>query len=219
MTVDTTTQPSGAQTTESAPATSTDTSAPASATPAQTTDATPAQTTPTADTPASTTTEDKPADAKPQGAPEAYDLKAPEGAAMDDAGIAAFAEFAKGQNLTQEAAQSMLTTLAPAMAKRAQDQAAAIHAQWLADTKADKEIGGDKLDENLAVAKKARDAFATEGFRDFLEQTKLGDHPEMVRFLNRVGKAMSEDSLVTSGGGKKTPEMSAAQRMYPNMNP
>ena len=32
---------------------------------------------------------------------------------MDDAGIAAFAEFARGQNLTQEAAQSMLTTLAP----------------------------------------------------------------------------------------------------------
>lgn len=218
MTVETTTPPSGAQTTESAPATSTDTSAPASATPAQTADATPAQTTPNADTstPAAT---DAQVDAKPQGAPEKYDLKAPEGAAMDDAGIAAFAEFAKGQNLTQEAAQSMLTTLAPAMAKRAQDQVAAIHAQWLADTKADKEIGGDKLDENLAVAKKARDAFATEGFRDFLEQTKLGDHPEMVRFLNRVGKAMSEDSLVTSGGGKKTPEMSAAQRMYPNMNP
>lgn len=138
---------------------------------------------------------------------------------MDDAGIAAFAEFAKGQNLSQEAAQAMLTTLGPAMAKRAQDQAAAIHAQWLADTKADKEIGGDKLDENLAVAKKARDAFATEGFRDFLEQTKLGNHPEMVRFMHRVGKAMSEDSLVTPGGGTKTPEMSAAQRMYPNMNP
>lgn len=138
---------------------------------------------------------------------------------MDDAGLAAFAEFAKGQNLTQEAAQSMLTTLAPAMAKRAQDQVAAIHAQWLADTKADKELGGDKLDENLAVAKKARDAFATEGFRDFLEQTKLGDHPEMARFMYRVGKAMSEDSLVTTGGGSKTPETSAAQRMYPNMNP
>lgn len=218
MTVDTTTQPSGAQATESAPATSTDTSAPASATPAQTADATPAQTTPNADTstPAAT---DAQADAKPQGAPETYDLKAPEGAAMDDAGLAAFAEFAKGQNLTQEAAQSMLTTLAPAMAKRAQDQVAAIHAQWLADTKADKEIGGDKLDENLAVAKKARDAFATEGFRDFLEQTNLGNHPEMIRFMHRVGKAMSEDSLVTPGGGSKTPEMSAAQRMYPNMNP
>ena len=52
----------------------------------------------------------------------------------------------------------VLATLAPAMAKRAQDQAAAVHAQWLADTKADKEIGGEKLSENLAIAKKAIDA-------------------------------------------------------------
>ena len=105
------------------------------------------------------------------------------------------------------------------MAKRAQDQAAAIHAQWLADTKADKGDRGRQARREPGSGEESARCVRYRKDSDFLEQTKLGDHPEMVQFLNRVGKAMSEDSLVTSGGGKKTPELSAAQRMYPNMNP
>lgn len=72
--------------------------------------------------------------------------------------------------------------------------------QWAADTKADKEIGGDKLTVSVGHAQKALDTFASKEFREFLDSTGTGNHPEMVRAFAKVGKLMSEDSFVTGRG-------------------
>jgi hypothetical protein len=157
---------------------------------------------------------------KPAGAPETYEFKAPEGGALSEDGIAAFGAFAKSQNLTQEAAQSLLDNLAPVMAKRQADQVAAIKAGWLESAQTDKEIGGAKLAENTAVAKKALEKFGTPELISFLNDSGLGDHPEVIRAFFKVGKAISEDTVVTGRQGQSsTAHATQAQRMYPNMNP
>lgn len=155
---------------------------------------------------------------KPEGAPETYEFKAPEGQEFDQNVIDAFSDVAKDLNLSQENAQKVLDKMAPVIQARQSEQIAAAQEQWASDTKADKEIGGDKLNDNLAVAKKALDTFGTPALKDLLNASGLGNHPEVIRAFYRAGKQISEDAFV---GGKPQPASgeSVAQRMYPNMNP
>ncbi len=138
---------------------------------------------------------------------------------FDDAVVGAFSEVAKELNLTQDNAQKVLDKMAPVIAARQVEQLQAASAGWADAAKADKEFGGDKLAENLGVAKKAMDAFATEELRALLNESGLGNHPEVIRMFYRAGKAISEDSFVSGQGGKSN--QGDARRLYAasNMNP
>ena len=149
--------------------------------------------------------EGKPEGDKPQGAPEKYEFKAPEGREFDAEIIKNFSDVAKELNLPQDAAQKMLDRVAPIIEQRQLQQIEAVRQQWTEQSVSDKEFGGDKLKENLAVAKKALDSFGSPQLRELLEQSGLGSHPEMIRLMYRAGKAISEDKYVgpSSGAGAK----------------
>ena len=157
-------------------------------------------------------------DGKPQGAPEKYEFATPEGMQFDDAVVGAFGEVAKDLNLSQEAAQKILDKVGPVMAAQQNEALQAASNEWAEASKTDKEFGGDKLNENLAVAKKAMDQFASPELRALLNESALGNNPEVIRMFYRVGKAISEDGFVV-GGNAKNSEQTTAQRLYPNMNP
>ena len=144
--------------------------------------------------------EEKPAE--PEGAPEAYEFVPPEGHVLDDGVIGKFSEVAKELNLSQTNAQKVLDVMAPAIAERHQAALQTMTAEWADSARADKEFGGDKLDENLAIAKTALEKFATPEFRTLLNDTGLGNHPEVLRVFVRAGKAISPDTVVT---GKQAP--------------
>lgn len=156
--------------------------------------------------------------AKPEGAPEKYEFKPAEGFDFDPRTLTAFSEVAKDLNLPQESAQKILDKIAPAMAEKQRAQIEEIRTEWEDSARADKEFGGDKLEESLASAKKALDAFGTPELRTLLNDSGLGNHPDVIRFMVRAGKAISEDRIVTGGNGQ-TAQQTTAQRMYPNMNP
>ena len=155
---------------------------------------------------------------KPEGAPEKYEWAAPEGVTLDESIMGSLSEVAKELNLSQDAAQKLVDKMAPAMAQRQAAQVQAMQAEWRESSSGDAEFGGAKLAENMAVAKKALDAFATPEFRQLLEQTGMGNHPEVIRTFYRAGKAISEDGLV-SGSAPKAPR--DARSLFPasNMNP
>lgn len=165
----------------------------------------------------------KPAEpAKPEGAPEKYEFKAPEGKEYDSQLVESFSEAAKDANLTQDAAQKLLEKMSPALAARQAEQVQAIQQEWVESSKADKEFGGEKLQENLAVTRKALEAFdpipqgqTTTALRTLLEETGLGNHPEVIRFMYRAGKAISEDKFV-AGHPSNTGEVDAAKVLYDN---
>lgn len=142
---------------------------------------------------------------KPQGAPEKYEFKAPEGYEYDAEVVNAYSEVAKELNLSQDAAQKMLETMAPLIEKQQIQQIEAVRTQWADASRTDKEFGGEKLTENLSVAKKALDQFGTPELRSLLEQSGLGNNPEVIRFMYRAGKAISEDKYVgpSPGAGAK----------------
>lgn len=172
------------------------------------------------------TTEAKPAEgtnaegeqATQKGAPEKYEFKAAEGQPdFDSHVIEQFSEVAKELNLPQDAAQKVLDKMAPVLAARQAEFLETARTQWADQAKADKEFGGDKLTENLAVAKKALDQFGTPELRTLLNESGLGNHPEVLRVFYRAGKAISEDRFVPGGSGAKAQEgRSAASVLYPN---
>lgn len=175
--------------------------------------------------------EKKPDDKAAKKAPEAYDLKPAEGVIITPEVKTKFETVARELDLDQAQAQKLLD-LGPELNKMYGAQLMAnvekATTAWAKETESDKEIGGggDKavLTANLALAAKARDAFASPELLKLLERntkenpngTGLGNHPEVVRLFTRLGKAISEDNKLVTGSGSKGAELSAAEKLYAN---
>lgn len=162
------------------------------------------------------------------GAPEKYgDFKLPDGVKLEAADVTELQAYAKTHNLTQEQAQALVdrtvktrTDTETAVIAKQQEAVKQLATDWKTQTQADKEIGGDNLTASLATAVKARDAFGSPELIRILNDSGMGNHPEVVRFFAKVGKAMSEDKFVqgtASGGTAANPEAARAARMYPSM--
>ncbi|NDD53500.1 protease, partial [bacterium] len=150
---------------------------------------------------------------------ELKDFAAPEGVKLDAEAATEFKTVAKELGLKQENAQKVFDVGVKLMQKweaRQAEAAKAANAAWIESTKADKEFGGEALDQNLAVAKKALDTFGTPELRTLLNESGLGNHPEIVRAFYRAGKAISEDRFVSGNRGPaKTGDRDFAKSLYP----
>jgi hypothetical protein len=93
---------------------------------------------------------------------------------------------------------------------------ASVKAEWATASKADKEFGGEKLLENLAIAEKSLDQFGTPALRQLLLESGLSHNPEMIRLLYKAGKAISEDGFV--GSGRDSKQTDPAKILFPNQN-
>ncbi|MDW2743689.1 peptidase [Atlantibacter subterraneus] len=162
----------------------------------------------------------KPADGEnkdvkqPEGAPETYEFKAAEGVELDTEALKDFEPVARELNLTNEQAQKLVDAYPKILAGVQQRQVEAWQKQtqdWAADVKADKEIGGDKLTASLSKAQQALETFGTPELKEYLNETGLGNHPELVKAFVKIGKAMSEDNMVSAGN---TGQRSAAEVLY-----
>lgn len=147
--------------------------------------------------------------------PESYELKMPEGVALDKTAAEEFTAIAKELKLSAADAQKVADVGAK-MAQRQAEQHAALVESWVEQVKADKDIGGDKLDENLGVARKAIEAFGTPELKDVLNTTGFGNHPAFIKFAYKAGKAISPDGFVS--GAPKGAETDIAKKMFPSMN-
>ena len=88
--------------------------------------------------------------------------------------------------------------------KQTQDMSEAFTKQietWEGEAKADKDIGGDAFDANLAVAKKAIDAFGDDALKTVLNESGLGSHPAVIKFAVKAGKGLSDAPVLKTNGG------------------
>ena len=140
----------------------------------------------------------------PEGAPENYEFNTKVADAPDELDpevLTAFGDVAKELNLPQEAAQKVLDKVAPVIQAKQAKVLEEVKAGWVSDSQADKEFGGENLNDNLEVAKSALDAFGNQALKSLLVETGFGNHPEIIRFMYRAGKAISEDSYVGNSEG------------------
>lgn len=145
----------------------------------------------------------------PQGAPEAYKFKLPDGMEIDAEVLGEFTAFAKELNLPQDKAQKIVDFQAKLAAKQADEyQAAALKQgqEWASQVKNDPELGGDNYEKSVASAVKVIQSFGDDGLRDLLNNTGLGNHPALFKFCHRVSQAMSEDKFVMPGSQTAAPK-------------
>lgn len=146
--------------------------------------------------------------------PDSYQFDMPEGMDLDTAAAYEFSSIAKELKLSQDDANKV-AQVGVKMAQRQQEAHIKQVAQWAEEVKADPDIGGDKLDRNLAYARKALDTFGTPELKQVLNQTGMGNHPELVKLLVKLGKATSDDDVVH--GAMRLNGIPAHQVMYPTM--
>jgi hypothetical protein len=135
------------------------------------------------------------------------ELKLPEGREFNTALLDGFKSWAKESKVEGPQAQKLLD-LVVKESEAAEKEVREIHDGWLKAAKSDKEFGGEKLTENLGVARKAMTKFGGEAFSKFLEETKLGNHPEVIRFLVRVGRGLGEDTVAGTTTNAPPPKKS-----------
>lgn len=159
------------------------------------------------------------------GAPDAYELAAPEGFTITPEAKELAEPVFRDLNLSNDQANKLM----PVAAKFAdqiktgieQQMLQAVTAQrkaWLDDAKADADIGGGKWDESMVAAGKALDAAgypAGSNFRNFLNETGLGNHPDMIKWAVSVGRLVSEDGFERGDAASKV-SIPTEKRMYPN---
>lgn len=172
---------------------------------------------------------DKEAEAAPEGPPEAYDLTAPEGITLDAEAIELATPVFKDLGLNNEQANKLMPVAAD-FAKRIQEKSqqavmSEVMAQrkaWAEEAQSDPEIGGAKFTETMALSAKALDTLGYpkgSPFRNFLTDSGLGNHPEMIRAMRRIGEAVGEDNNFVRADGAAPIESNPARIMYPNNPP
>jgi hypothetical protein len=146
-----------------------------------------------------------------------YKFDTPEGMGLDEAGMQEFTVIAKELKLPQDAAKR-LVDLEVKRIQGQQEQHLKLVESWGEAVKSDQEIGGAKLDENLAVARRAVDAFGSPALKELLNTTGLGNHPEVVKAFYKAGKAISEDGFVRGQPKGAATESDLAKSLFPSMN-
>lgn len=166
---------------------------------------------------------DKPKDGeddKPKAEPKIEDLKIPEGYKSEDA--EAVIAYAKEHGLDSKAAQSMLDFKAKAL-NDAQtailEQAEVNKATWLEQVKADPHLGGEHMEKTSKIAKAVIDKYATPQLKETLNKTGLGNFPDLVRMLVKMGDDMKivNDEFVR-GSDNPVTDLSPESVLYPKQS-
>jgi hypothetical protein len=153
------------------------------------------------------------------------ELKLPEGMPADQPAFADFKEAALDLGVEPAKAQKLIDTVAPKMKEAIEapyNLWADTQVEWVDTIKKDPELGGAKLEENLAVAALALDKYGTPeesvALRKALAFTGAGNNPEIFRWMLRVGKTLKEGTPVQARAAASE-KPSLASRMYPSSNP
>lgn len=153
--------------------------------------------------------------------PEKYELKLPEGSLLDASAIEKAAAMAKASGLSNEQAQKLLEHESNSIASFIEGQKQQLKQtseSWARELSVDKEFGGADFEKNAELAKRVVHKFASDGFRKTLNETGLGNHPDLVRTFVRIGKAMSEDKLVLPGSPPANVQKRHEDVLYPESN-
>ncbi len=131
------------------------------------------------------------------------------------------AAYARKNGLSMDQAAELLKhqeELAGGLVARQKQALAAASEQWAKQTKEDKEMGGDNYNATVAAAKRVIDAFAKKfpnsNLGKLLEESGYGNHPEWVRFVSWIGKAIGEDSPVFGGAPPKGTKKTDSEIVY-----
>lgn len=179
------------------------------------------------------------AEANLEGLPDKYELTAGEGFEIDATVLEEATPIFKELGLGQEQAQQLVPLgeklISQYEAAKA-DEFAAIRAEWAREVKEDAEIGKGNFAETQRLCGKALDVFTgpqfvmgedgkpllnedgkpvPSEFRQFLNETGIGNHPVFVKVFREIGSAISEEYIAARGQTNPAVPKSREELLYP----
>jgi hypothetical protein len=151
------------------------------------------------------------------GLPEKYDLKVPDGYTLDAGLLEEATPVFRELGLSNESAGKLMplaTKVIERFQDRQQDAFDELKTDWAREAKNDPKIGGKNWAETerlMAVALKAGGAPVGSEFRELMNESGIGNHPAMIRFMRQVGHALSR-----TAGRTTPPKLSRTEILYPN---
>ena len=160
-------------------------------------------------------------DAEKSEVPEKYEVKLPEGMDLDEATLDLFSPIFKELGITNEGAQKLVDAYIPLIQstvdeqrKQSQNEFKGIVDGWKKETMT--ELGPSAKDE-LAAAGRAINKFGSPELREIMQETGVGNHKELVKFMAKIGKTISEDAMVDPNNTNAPSGKLDAHKMYPSM--
>lgn len=176
------------------------------------------------------------------GAPEAdaaYVIEGlPEGTIIDQAALDAITPLARELNLSnagmskfaQVYAEKVLPSVTNQVLNGVNADVAATQKAWVTEATTlvqggaledgtkiapDPAFAGKTMKEVQSVAAKAIDRFGGADFRQFCEETGMGNHPALLKFAFLAGSKISEDTGLERGGGQPAIPKTREEKYFP----
>lgn len=153
-----------------------------------------------------------PASMVPKSA-EGYTIEMPEGVTVDKTLLQGFQSLAHEHKLPIGTAQKLAGLYAEHVARGQQAQAATLRAAvdgWEAEIKAAPTFAADKTNAQRALAQ-----YGSPELFAVMDETLIGSHPAVFRFMAQIGKALAEPDVKGGGGGSGA--LTAEKILYPDM--
>lgn len=148
-----------------------------------------------------------------------YDLKLPDGVELDTELMAVlgpkFSELKLTNSQAQQLAEAYTKTLQDRSQKAGNDWAGIV-SKWVDDAKSDPTIGGDNWDATVAASTRAVNKLGTPELKEYLNASGGGNHPELIRFMSKVGAMIREDNPARGGTDGSSKPADAAHVLFPN---
>lgn len=149
----------------------------------------------------------------------ADDLKFPEDVEVSDElrdeFLGLFNDKEKSPSERAQALVDLQIKAAREASEKASEAWSAMQTQWRDEVKADPEVGGDKLQPALGRINRLLTEYGTEELNGVMDLTGAGNNLHVVKFLDKVAKALTEGGPATGQPAQTAP--SAASKMFPSM--
>ena len=154
----------------------------------------------------------------PEGDYTTDGIELPEGYRIDVSTAEELGKVCRELNLSQSAYQKIIEKMSPALADRQAARLEEVKKEFLAQGRADKDMGGANWATTKAEASKAYVKFVDPETRAFLKQTGLDCHPGIIRAFHNVQKAVADDTVVRGQASSGKPDPAKAFFYNSNMN-
>lgn len=153
------------------------------------------------------------------------EINVPEGIEIDEKTLTSFKEIIADAKLSPSERGQKLADMHASALKAAVEGPVKewmdTQAKWTAEVKADPEMGGQNFNDMTATIAKAIDAIGgdkAKAMREAFIFTGAGNHPEIVRLMYRMGKALTEGGHVAGAapGAAGKDVAQALATMYPS---
>jgi hypothetical protein len=156
--------------------------------------------------------------------PDGYTYEPPEGQQVDEDRLATWKQSLHGLGLSQSQFEGIVTAALSEEAGAMKAYEESIEENRKAAETALQTKWGDKYEQNVEGAKKFMQAIAgnmdEEGkaFRDFIEQTRFGDNPQVIEFFSACAQLISEDVIRRGSPRPTTTEVARSESGDPMLD-